>query len=306
MANKNTRASRYAAPIGGVFIVLCVIGLISLVGSCFSFTQGLLDNSNAKHDYENMLLPVIMFDPPPFEDPQTMREVDLLTYSVWAAVLGDKKNTYEYDDSMSMVIPASDVDMAAFRLFGPNVTLSHNTFGDYEISYLYDTATKSYHVPVTVLTGFYIPRVEEITKKDDVISLKVGYIPPMNALNVDLTGTGDDKRTPDKRMIYELHKNGKEYFLYAIRDVEGAGYLTGSDNSQINDLFDEFNDPDYIAEDPADQMQFLPQSESSDSSSGSSSDGGDSEPTTDSGDSEAPPEDSENAPESVSVSDVEG
>lgn len=219
---KNNRASRYAAPIGGIFIILCFFGFFSLISSSFRFTQSLLDNTDAKHAYEQQLLPVLMFDPPPFEDPATMRQIDLLMYSVWAAVLGDKRDIYEYDDNMSLIIPASDVDLAAYKLFGAGVTLSHDTFGDYDITYVYDIATKSYHVPVGALTGFYTPRVEEIVKKGDVIQLKVGYIPPANALNIDLSGKGNKERTADKYMTYELRKNKKEYFLYAMRDVEGA------------------------------------------------------------------------------------
>lgn len=316
MANKNTRASRFAAPIGGVFIILCVIGLVSLISYCFSFTQGLLDNSNAKHDYENMLLPVVMFDPPPFENPTSMRQVDLLMYSVWSTALGSKRDVYEYDDNMSLVIPASDVDMAAFQLFGPEVVLSHSTFGDYEIVYLYDPTTKSYHVPVSALTGFYTPRVEEIVKKNDIIQLKVGYVPPANAMNIDLSGKGVDERKPDKYMIYELRKGKNSEYLYAIRDVEGAGYMTGSDaNPLVNDLFDDYNDPDKVAEEPADQMQFMipdssesaveGDSPSGEGSSGSSSEGEEPAENGSSGE-EPPPEDGESSSESISAPEVQG
>lgn len=260
-AKKSNRYSRYAAPIGGVFIILCVIGFCTLVVACFNFTRSLLDNSNTKHSYETKLLPVLMFDPPPFEDPKTLRAVDLLMYSLWATALGDKRDTYQYDDNLSLVIPASDVEMTAFNLFGPDVALTHDTFGDYEITYLYDTATKSYHVPVTAMTGFYTPGVEEIVKDGDSLQLRVGYIPPATALNIDFSGKGDREQKADKYMTYEMRKGKNGYYLYAIRDVEGAKFLTGSDaNPLLDEMLDEINDLDAAAQAPA--LEFLPSSSS--------------------------------------------
>ena len=311
MANekKNSRASRYAAPIGGVFIILCLIGLVSLVGSCFQFTRNLLDNSTAKHNYDSMLLPVVMFDPPPFEDPPTLRAVDLLMYSVWAAVLGDNRDIYEYDDNASMVIPASDVDMAAYKLFGPGVTLSHSSFGDYDISYVYDESTKSYHVPVRAITGFYTPRVEDIFKKDDVIQLKVGYVPPATALNVDLSGKGQSDQKPDKYMVYELRKNKKDYYLQAVRDVEGTTYRTGSDaNPILNEVLDELTGLDMV-EDPKQQLEFLTPGSSSEGEASSGASEGAADGNSASGESEAasgPEGESSESSESIPAPDVEG
>ncbi|MEG0854010.1 MAG: hypothetical protein RSF82_09055 [Angelakisella sp.] len=258
---KSSRYSRYAAPIGGVFIILCLIGFCTLVAACFNLTRNVLDNASTKHSYESKLLPVLMFDPPPFEDPKTLRPVDLLMYSVWATVLGEKRDTYQYDDNLSLVVPASDVEMTAYNLFGPDVSLTHDTFGDYEITYLYDTTTKSYHVPVAAMTGFYTPSVEEIVKSGDSLRLRVGYIPPATALNIDFSGKGDREQKADKYMTYELKKGKKGYYLYAIRDVEGATFLTGSDaNPLLNEMLDEINNFDSAVEDPA--LEFLPSSSS--------------------------------------------
>lgn len=268
--SSKSRRNRYAAPIGGVFIILCIVGFFTVVAACFNFTRSILDNSGQKQEYEEMLLPVVMFDPPPFEDPVNLRDTDLLQYSIWATVLGEKRDTYEYDDDLSLVIPSSDVDMTAYHLFGPDVTLKHDSFGDYEISYYYEEAIKSYHVPVTAMTGFYIPSVEEIVKKGDVIQLKVGYVPPQNALDVDFSGKGNNEPAPDKYMTYELHKGKDGYYLYAIKDVEGATFLTGSDAVLPDDL---------LAQSESDAAAALPEDPSGGDSGaslpedGSSSDG---------------------------------
>lgn len=288
---RHSRASRYAAPIGGVFIVLCVIGFFSLLNMTFNFTRNLLDNSNAKASYEARLLPVTMFDPPPFENPVNLRDVDILLYSLWATVLGDNRELYKYDDNMSLVVPASDVDMAAYNLFGPDVVLKHGTFGDYENSYLYDESTKSYHVPVVAMTGFYTPSVKEIVNHEGKIYLTVGYIPPETIMNVDFTGKDRHERTADKYMTYEMRKGKNGYYLYAIRDVEGAKLITGIDaGPQIDEYLEGLKEQENGT--PEEPLEFLPQqtpdsesTESTESSSESSSvesSSGSSSPTSES------------------------
>lgn len=220
------RKNRYAAPIGGVFIILCVVGFITILVLLFNLTKNLVDNSAKKQEYERMLLPVVMFDPVPFEDPATFEELPLLQTCIWATLLGENRGGYQYDEMAMMVVPASDVDVTAQKLFGPAVALEHQSFGDYENTYLYDETTRSYHVPVDTMTGFFTPRVMSIDRQGDIISLEVGYIAPSTALEV-VFGDEESEQKPVKYMIYELHKTRSGEFLYAIRDIEGATLVPG-------------------------------------------------------------------------------
>lgn len=267
-AARMAKRNPYAAPIGGIFIILCIIGLITLVTVSFNFTRSLLDNSAQKARYEKMLLPVVMFDPVPFDEVKNFDQLSLLQTCIWATLLGENRDVYQYDDIGLLVIPASDVDVTAARLFGPDAKLEHQTFGNFEDSYVYDRDIKSYHVPVTVVTGFVTPRVTEISKKGDVITLKVGYVPPSSVLNL---GEGQQDPEPVKFMIYELHKasRGGDYYLYAIRDVVGSG-LPGTPGTSYIPLPDELSQGASIEE-------FLPPppgvpGQEDDSASGSSSD----------------------------------
>ena len=158
---RSSRRNRYAAPIGGVFIILCFVGFFTVASFCLNMTKGLLDNSRKKQEYETMLLPVVIFDPVPFENPVNIDNASLLQYSIWATAMGEKRDQYEYDDNNFVVIPASDIDVTAQRLFGPDVKLEHRSFGDLENSYLYEEAIRSYHVPIITMTGFATPKVEE-------------------------------------------------------------------------------------------------------------------------------------------------
>lgn len=223
-----SRRNRYAAPIGGVFTILCLVGFFTVASVCLNATKSLLDNSKAKQEYERMLLPVVIFDPVPFENPVNIDNASLLQYSIWATAMGDKRDQYEYDDNNMMVIPASDVDVAAQQLFGPDVKLEHQSFGDLENSYLYDEDIKSYHVPIITITGFATPKVEEIHKDGDVIELTMGYVPPSTILDIGADGEVGSPE-PQKYMIYELHRARTGWYLYAVKDLPGATLLTGSD-----------------------------------------------------------------------------
>ena len=223
------RRNRYAAPIGGVFIILCLVGFFTVASFCLNTTKSLLDNSARKKEFERMLLPVVIFDPVPFENPVNIDNASLLQYSIWSTAMGEKRSQYEYDDADMMIIPASDIDVAAQQLFGPDVKLEHRSFGDLQDSYLYDEEIRSYHVPIITITGFATPRVEEINKiSGDTVELRMGYVPPSTILYLDEDGNLGNPE-PEKYMIYEMHKNRNGWYLYAIKDLPGNGQLVTSD-----------------------------------------------------------------------------
>lgn len=229
-----------AAPIGAALIIFAIIGLVAVLMLCYDSTARLLDNSKEKARFERLLLPVLMFDPIPFEDVSTVDPLSLLQTSLWATMLGEKRGTFEFSDSGQMVIPQAEVDMTAANLFGPDLQLQHQTFGDIDISYIYNPTTKSYQVPVTSPTGFYVPKVVSIKKEKDIYTLVVGYVPPSDVWNIDFDGN-NVQPDPDKYMTYVLKKVEKHYQLLSIQDVPQEvleklmpGQYAPSDNSGMS------------------------------------------------------------------------
>ena len=213
------RKNKYFAPVGGIFIVLAVIGLISVGIFCVNFTRRLLDNTSEKQKFEQVIAPMLMsFDPTPFENPQDADPLFLLQSSLWTMLLSEKRESYPYDEVNRLIVPASDVDVACAQLFGSDVKLQHQSFGDYEINYVYEEETKTYHVPISGQVALYTPSVESVVKKGDLYTLTIGYIPPTNAWTQTVDGK-TQKAEADKYMIYELQKKKDHYQLLAIRDV---------------------------------------------------------------------------------------
>ena len=172
MSTEKTNArNRHAAPIGLVFIVLCVIGLCTVFNWCYGLTRNLADNTAQKTKYEQMLLPVVMFDPPDFTDPATCDNEFLLQSSLWACMLGERRGSYEFDEYGRMVIPAADVDAQAVSLFGQNIKLEHMTIGDMENAYKYFDLTYNElrYTPFSMedkkYWQFYKQRKEELNPK---------------------------------------------------------------------------------------------------------------------------------------------
>lgn len=175
--NKRKRRSKYALPLGGVFLVLAVIGLISVAGFCIRLTNQIMDNTREKSKFEEYLLPVVMFDPVEFDSPEHADPLFLLQSSLWGALLSNT-DKYTYDENAMLVVPASDLDVYAAKLYGSDIKLQHQTIEDFDFTYPYDPETKTYGVPVMGQTSQYTPQVTKIEKKGDLYTLTVGYIPP--------------------------------------------------------------------------------------------------------------------------------
>ena len=83
------------------------------------------------------------------------------------------------------------------------------------------------------MTGFATPSVEKIVMKQDSCQLTVGYVPPTTVLSINYDSKGNLEETPSKYMLYELRKNGKDFYLYSVTtimndSVSGTEFNTGT------------------------------------------------------------------------------
>lgn len=210
------RRSHAAAPLGGIFVVLAIIGLITVIQFTFHATERLLDNSSEKEEFERILLPVLTFDPIPFENPNELDNLVLLRASIWSALV-ENFDKYKPSTTNMYLIPKGDVDVACARLFGPEITLEHQSFTNYVSMYNYDKEKETYLVPMDEETMLYLPKVKEIKKDGDRLSLLVGYVATGNDWFKSFRGK-DYEPAPDKYMIYQVKKVDKHYQLMAIKD----------------------------------------------------------------------------------------
>lgn len=223
MQPKNRRKRKYAAPIGGMFILFAALGVITVVYLSFRLTATVLDNTNEKLMFENIVRPVVMFNPVPFETPTDIENDDLLNFSMWAALLGENKDKYTFGETQELVVPASDLNVAAARLFGPDVSLEHHSFDYFDMSYYYDEENSVYNVPVSVVFNVYTPSVETITKSGGFYELSVGFLPSGVSWQTDFSG-GQGKPLPEKHMNFIMEKTKDSYRIVKVQDPVTTAY----------------------------------------------------------------------------------
>lgn len=225
MQSKNRRKRKYAAPIGGIFILFAALGVITVVYLSFKLTGAVLDNTNEKLMFENIVRPVVMFNPTPFEAPTDIENDDLLNFSMWSALLGENKDKYTFGETQELIVPASDLNVAAAKLFGPDVSLEHHSFDYFEMSYYYDEANSVYNVPVSVVFNVYTPSVETITKNGGFFELSVGFLPSGVSWQTDFSG-GQGKPLPEKYMNFIMQKTKDGYCIVKVQDPVTSVYNT--------------------------------------------------------------------------------
>lgn len=224
-------------PISGLFILLAVIGVVSVVRFSFQLTERVLDNTPEKKKLEDIVLPVVMFDPPPFEKVEDIDPVQMLRFSLWSALTGEGRSSYVYGENGELIVPARDLGVAAARLFGPEVELQHQTFNDaIETTYYYDEKNNVYNVPVMAQLYVYYPSVRDIQRDGDYYNVIVDYIPPSSAWTAGMDG-GRNQPPADKSMVYVMRKVGSGYQIAALRDMPSdtvpteqppGGYASGT------------------------------------------------------------------------------
>lgn len=198
--------------IGAVMCVLMLIGMGTIIASGVGVVVKIFDNTAEKEAYNALLSTLVVADPLPFESPDQADMDLLLSSSVWAAVMNEDMSKYETNDIGQTYLPAVDVDRYFAKVFGTQFVLEHGDFSDQGADFEYDEDKQAYIVPVTSLPTGFTPKVEKIkTGKGEKI-VTVGYISP--ATNWNDTSDGSVSKYVD----YIFQKQGKEYYLVAIRD----------------------------------------------------------------------------------------
>ena len=155
-----------------------------------------------------------------------MKQLDeefLLKTSLWATLL-ENKTKYSYDEFGYLLVPASDLDVAAKSLYGSGITLEHRSFSEGYDAYNYDEESKTYYVPVLGQTAGYVPKVVEILKSGDTYTLIVGYVAPTTLWNVSEDGSAES--VPDKYLYYDLVKIARDDLEVAeIQQMNQTQYL---------------------------------------------------------------------------------
>lgn len=224
MAQTNTRNTRNLI-IGIVVIVLALVGLFNIVGSCIRGISNAFDDSDKLEEYKTFVAPVIMNDPTTFDDVTNADQKQLISIAMWSLLSGDTDpDAFVYADS-GMLVGKALVEEEFIRLFGTDVAPVHQTVdGGDGIQFKYDSKKEAYVVPITGISAIYSPMIAEVNERGSTIILTVGYL-----ASTDWTqDTNGDMLPPEptKYMRIYLRDNGDSYYISSIKDVDAPEVVT--------------------------------------------------------------------------------
>lgn len=176
-----TKKNKLAFPIGVIAAILAVVGLITVIRFSADTVKNLADKTADKKEYEQMLTPVVMFDPDPFDDLTQADVSQLLNSAVWALLMsedGADKYPYSEGENIGIIVPQADIEQYFVSLFGTEIDIAsmHSSLDMSEYDITYDAALQSYILPITGIESAYTPKVYDIKKQGSSVILSVGYI----------------------------------------------------------------------------------------------------------------------------------
>lgn len=199
-----------------VMISLAAVAIITLL-SALSRTAAVVSNSPTNTKYGSYIAPVVMHDPPPFDDSSHLDANVKIAASIWRNIFQKGASTYKELDAEGLTLmPASDVQSACTELFGPNATI--NTIESVRGQFFSHTAGDDcFHISATSNAGSLVPHVDDIIEEDDALSLAVSYF-SRDEKNLK---AGDNKAaapSPVKRMVYNLRldEGTNKYYIHSV------------------------------------------------------------------------------------------
>lgn len=153
--------------------------------------------------YDDLVFPVVMQDPKPFDRVEDADVVMLVSASLWNVVLSKKID--KFDDNGLGVVDEADMWKSYENLFGkgfrPNFSDSLETN-----FFKFDSSENKFHIKPCSNQSCYIPYTENCTSEGGLLSLKVGYVSPNDSWR-SLKSDKPERPNPVKFVEYKLARD---------------------------------------------------------------------------------------------------
>lgn len=215
------KKNKFAVPVGILTFALAIVGLLTLISLGVGKVRDLRDNTAKKAEYEEFLKPVVMFDPDPFDDLTSSNPAQLLNAAVWELLMSEKGvsgYSYSQGETIGIIVPQADIEEHFINLFGKEIDIAsmHSSIDMSVYGISYDSALKSYILPITGIDSAYIPKISSMKKIGDSVVLTVGYI-GYRAF-ADIEGDNYTLPDPDKVMTVTLRERDGQTYISSIQN----------------------------------------------------------------------------------------
>lgn len=162
--------------LGLMILLFTVIGIIATVRFAAGKVKDITGDTAKIQAYQAFLAPVVMNDPDTFDDITGAEQAQLISIAIWQILQNDPNpddyGFYEGD----MLLPKSEVEQSFARLFGPELTVQHQTVDGGGIEFRFSESEGNYLIPITGVTPIYTPKILSAEEKRDTVTLIVGYL----------------------------------------------------------------------------------------------------------------------------------
>ncbi len=236
---------------GAIVLIFAVIGVIASVVTVSRGVGSLIRQDSVREDYEWLVTPLVLQDPPQFETPDDATDATIITAGVWRLIMNSDTSVYPADSMNFITVPATDIEVQIRALFG-EVDYTHQTVGDSDLLIMYDEENNSYIFPAVPHVLTYTPEVESIEKPDsETVVLTVGYIPPGPVWQGDTTG---NSYRPEAEKVMEITLKKAEdgsMTIYSLQAAEGQSTEPGDADLLPDTSEESLSEPDTIPEESA-------------------------------------------------------
>lgn len=217
--------------VGIIIALLAVIGAVTIIIGAVKGVSSSFKKEDKNAGYKAFLAPVIMNDPDAFDDVINADQAQLISISIWSLLKSDiNPDTFESKNG-GMLVPASLIEEEFTKLFGKDVTPTHQTVdGGQGIQFEYSKKQKGYIVPITGITSLYSPMIADVTEKGSSTILTVGYLASedwQQNENGDMVAP-----EPVKYMKIYLRKNGDDYYISSIKQTDALETATTTQKTE--------------------------------------------------------------------------
>ena len=222
--NRPHARNRLMAVVGALILLFAAIGFVTTVVLTANWVVAKIDNQEEKDKFADFIYPLVMLDPPAFDSPSKLSPTTVLSAGAWNFIMNADKSKYEKDEFGFLTVPQSDLEVYATQLFGEGLTFEHQSIGDAEFSFSYNTEEGVYYISESSLYFTYVPRVTQIDYRDNQIHLRVEYVAPDFMWR---SAHHDSGEKVTKIMEYILEENGSgSYKIIAVETI-----LSGTDTT---------------------------------------------------------------------------
>ena len=253
------KKNKLAFPVGIITVILAVVGLVTVVNFTVDFVKNKKDNTALKSEYEDMLKPVVMFDPDPFDDLTQADETQLVYAAIWNLLTdeeGADKYGYSTGETVGIVVPQSDIEQSFIYLFGSEIDITslHSSIDMTEYDITYDAALQSYILPITGVDSAYIPRVTDITKQGSSHVLTVEYISSKAWADVD--DEGYNPPAADKVMTITMRSGSDGMYVSSIQNANPIEVTTKGETEYYSE--EEVTEEEEEVTEETEELQYVP------------------------------------------------